>query len=179
MAAARKKKKKKKKNEKVLTKAKAKPRSAKAKPSISKAKSASKAMPKSATVASVFRFANQDSMTFASVRKMSAVRQAQVLATLQMRNGSVFDTMDDAARALPSEFGATEKTFRLERYDILAEREKRPRFEMWIYEEEHGIVFELDGEATPVQCVQRGFWSTDPGDPAAVALAAALDEVDW
>lgn len=125
-----------------------------------------------------FRFANPERTTFAGVRKMSKVRQAQVLSTLQIRNGSVFPTMDAAAKALPAEFD-TDESLELERYDILRDGQKKPAYEMWIYGEEHGIVFEVGGNATPVHCVQRGFWSTDEDDEQAVALAEALEETDW
>ncbi len=138
---------------------------------------AKKAAP-SPTTALTFRFANPEWTTFAGVRKMSKLRQAQVLSTLQIRNGSVFPTMDAAAKALPAEF-ETDETLQLERYDIVPEGQTKPAYEMWIYGEEHGIVFEVGGNATPVHCVQRGFWSTDDDDEQAVALAEALDETDW
>jgi hypothetical protein len=125
-----------------------------------------------------YRFANPERTTFAGVRKMSKVRQAQVLSTLQIRNGSAFSTMDAAAKALPAEF-ETNESLGLERYDIIPEGQKKPTYEMWIYGEEHGVVFELGGAATPVHCVQRGFWSVDDDDERAVALAEALDDIDW
>ena len=130
------------------------------------------------TTALTFRFADPERTTFAGVRKMSKVRQAQVLSTLQIRNGSVFRSMDAAAKALPAEF-ETDETLQLERYDIVPEGQTKPAYEMWIYGEEHGIVFEVGGKATPVHCVQRGFWSTDDDDEQAVNLAEALDEIDW
>ncbi len=141
-------------------------------------KAPAKKPPVPPTTALAFQFADPELTTFAGVRKMSEVRQEQVLRTLQIRNGSVFHTMDEAAKALPAEF-ETDETLQLERYDIIAEGQKKPAFEMWIYGEEHGIVFEVGGYATPVHCVQRGFWSTDDSDEQAVALAEALDEVDW
>ena len=44
----------------------------------------------------------------------------------------------------------------------------------------HGVVFEHgSADATPVHCVQRHFFSTDPDDAASVAFAEALDDVRW
>jgi hypothetical protein len=133
---------------------------------------------KPAPIALGYRFATPERTTFAGVRKMSKVRQAQVLATLQIRNGTAFSTMDAAAKALPAEF-ETDETLQLERYDIIPDGKKQPAYEMWIYGEEHGVVFEVGGSATPVHCVQRGFWSVDDDDEEAVALAEILDEIDW
>jgi hypothetical protein len=123
------------------------------------------------------RFGKHEQVTFGEVRERDATDQAQVLTTLEMRNGSSFSTMDEAAAVLASEFDADE-SLELDRYEIT--RDGVPTNVLWLYFAEHGIVFDLrTGWATPIHCVQQHFWSTDDEDADAVALAEALDELDF
>ena len=128
---------------------KAKPKNAKPKATKPKAKEA----PPPKMV--VYHFNKPEWTTFAEVRTMDAVRQKQVLATLQIKTGFAMATMDDGAKAL-LEDGADE-SLRLARYEITRKGDGKPTYEMWVYYEEHGVVFEIGSRATPVHCVQRSF----------------------
>lgn len=108
------------------------------------------------------RFERVGSITFGELRKESSCVKAQVEATLAMRDGS------------------PENDLVLDRYEITPPGATKPSHEMWVYMEEHGVVFELGKESpTPIHCVQRHFWSTDEDDAEAVALAELLNDVKF
>ncbi|HEX7603875.1 MAG TPA: hypothetical protein VF316_19790 [Polyangiaceae bacterium] len=116
------------------------------------------------------------SCAFSELRSATAVTKAQVVQTIEMRDGDSFDEFEACAAALPRLFDVGEDELELERYEITRAGDPNPSHEMWVYEGEHGLVFELGSDTpTPVRCVQRHFWSVDEDDPAAVALASLLD----
>jgi len=125
-----------------------------------------------------FELVNKKSFDLSQVRKLGAVAMSQVRDTLAIRRGEAFDTFDECLAAARELFG--DDDVGLTRYDIVPAGKKKPTHELWVYLEEHGVVFEHgSADATPVHCVQRHFFSTDPDDAASVAFAEALDDVRW
>ncbi len=116
------------------------------------------------------------SCAFSELRSASAVTKAQVVQTIEMRDGDSFDDFEACAAALPRLFDVDADEVELQHYEITKAGDPKPSHEMWVYEGEHGLVFEIGSEyPTPVRCVQRHFWSVDEDDPGAVALAQSLD----
>jgi hypothetical protein len=125
-----------------------------------------------------YAFVERTRCNLSGVRALGDVAMSQVRETLQIRRGEAFDTFEDCVRAARELFDDDDPE--LVRYDVVSSETKTPTHEMWIYLEEHGVVFEHDQpHATPVCCVQRHFFSTDESDPAALALAKALNATRW
>jgi hypothetical protein len=127
-----------------------------------------------------YRIDKAESLTFAQARSANGTHQAQILASLAIRKGTHVYDLDAFAETLAGDFEVGEGDLLLERLTFTREGDATPTYEMWTYFGEHGVVCEADSDiATPVHCVQEHFWSTDPDDLAAVALAAALDQAEW
>lgn len=129
---------------------------------------------------SSYRIARAESLTFAQARSAGPTRQAQILASLAIRRGAYLHDLDSFAATLADDFEVAEDELVLERLTFERDGDAAPTYEMWTYFGEHGVVCEADSDiATPVHCVQQHFWSTDPDDADAVALAADLDQAEW
>jgi len=118
------------------------------------------------------------SLTFTEARSADVICQAQILASLALRNGEFADDFDALAVSLEADFGVTEQELVLERVTFTRVGDAEAALEMWRYFGEHGVVCEAGSStATPVHCVQGHYWSTDPDDAESVALAEALNRV--
>jgi hypothetical protein len=123
-----------------------------------------------------YHFRKARSWTLSALRESDPIARTQVVRTLEIRNGDSFDDFEECAAAVPRLFDVDEDALGLDHYVISLEGEPQPSYEMWVYLDEHGLVFEMGSEVpTPVHCVQGHFWSVDDEDRVAAMLAKALE----
>jgi len=118
-----------------------------------------------------YSFSNSRELTAAQLRKLEPFAQAQIILGAHSYSGETFDDFEKVLAWL-EEGGAG-----LEHRYIKRDDDKKPRYEMWIFASDNGMVFPVGSdEPTSVHCAQSHFWSVDDDDEDAIAMAESLNE---